>query len=688
MGASPLVLAAARIAYGVGLSIIPVHEDGSKAPAVAWTKYQTERADPEQVRDWDFGQRTGLGVVTGFADLTMLESDDAALVNRFKDLAQASGLGELIERISAGYEEETPSGGVHWFYRCSEVRGNTTLAKRPQPDGKRKALMQTRGRGGYVVVAPSHGKVHPSGKPYRLLRGGFATIATITPEEQVALWALARSLDECLRPEDIRSTLRPISPASGDRPGDLFNAVATWDDILTPHGWTFVFQRGGVGYWRRPGKSEGISATTNWGGYDYFYPFTSSTEFDEERGYTRFSVYAYLEHGGNFIEAARALKAQGYGAQGPRFTTAKLAGETVDVATPEAEVGDKDRAIAELRMRLVEAERRDQRRAEEWATLGQWLSKEDINPADRIIIYKLAAEHSWRKQQGEEEDGYTLLRLGETNRAARARVAKEVGTDAVADAAGYGLARACGLDAKTVSKGVKKYAEEWGILGRQERRGRAEDGTPRSDILVRLAADRVADVLVDLADFVPEKARNHGGKREPCPRCGSTRTRTVTYCGDCDLVLKETIRDDDEPADLAVAEAGNIPPTPVAVPAPQASYPPGEVTYSRTIDPPKAHTARAREDDAGGRGVRAHERHTTVGPDEERDDWDPYECNQLGCVRPVVIGSRWCGEHRKTHELRPPPASPRPAPESWPADVPPLRGEIRQTPNGPIERLL
>lgn len=625
---SSAVLTTARAASAAGISVIPINEDGSKSPAVAWKPYQTEQADADQMRRWDFGARNGLGVATGYGNLTMFEFDDGAMVGRFIELAQASGLGELVERISAGYDELTPSEGRHWFYICADTKGNTTLASRPQSDGKKKALIQTRGRGGYAIVAPSCGKVHPSGKPYQLQRGGFAQIATITPEEQDALWALARSLDQCLRPEDVRPTPRSTSPAQGDRPGDLFNAVSTWDDILTPHGWVFLFQRAGVGYWRRPGKNEGISATTNWGGYDYFYPFTSSTQFDEERGYTRFSVYAHLEHGGNFTEAARALKAQGYGAQGPRFTTAKLAGERVDVATPESEVDDKDLAIAELRARLIEAERDKQRIREDHSALGQWLAKEDINPTDRIIIYKLASEYAWRRQQGEEIDGYTLIRIGETDRKARARAAKEQGEEAAASAIGYGLAQACGLDAKTVSKGIKKYSEPdpvenpegWGILGRQERRGRSEDGTPRSDVLIRLAASRVADVLVDLMPFSPETPRNHGGKREACPRCSSLRRRTVVTCADCGLEFSDKV---DGPDELATDAAGNVPPTPI------------DELAATTPEPSYAPLAHVNEDEA-----------------DDLDTWDPNFCNHLDqqgrqCTNRLDpgLGKRYCWEH-------------------------------------------
>ena len=79
------------------------------------------------------------------------------------------------------------------------------------------------------------------------------------------------------------------------------------------HGWTNVYTRDGTTYWRRPGKDIGISATTNFGGADLLYVFSSSTEFEAEKSYTRFGAYAVLNHGGDFHAAARALAQQGYG---------------------------------------------------------------------------------------------------------------------------------------------------------------------------------------------------------------------------------------------------------------------------------------------------------------------------------------------------------------------------------------
>jgi putative DNA primase/helicase len=104
------------------------------------------------------------------------------------------------------------------------------------------------------------------------------------------------------------------------RPGDDFDARADWADILEPHGWTW----NGPGsdsadHWCRPGKASGTSATTNFAGSDLLYVFSSNADpFEQDTAYTKFCAYTLLEHSGDFTAAARALRAQGYGAAGSR----------------------------------------------------------------------------------------------------------------------------------------------------------------------------------------------------------------------------------------------------------------------------------------------------------------------------------------------------------------------------------
>jgi hypothetical protein len=69
------------------------------------------------------------------------------------------------------------------------------------PNDKVKTLIETRGQGGFIILAPSHGPIHPSGQPYVLLQDGFETIATITPEERRSLFELARTFDQMPKPQ-------------------------------------------------------------------------------------------------------------------------------------------------------------------------------------------------------------------------------------------------------------------------------------------------------------------------------------------------------------------------------------------------------------------------------------------------------------------------------------------------------
>lgn len=347
-------LHAALTLHAAGCSVVAVRADGSKHPRGTWKRYQKERADESAVRGWFTNGHPGVGIVCGAVSqhLEMLELEgraiDEGILDQLIEILEASGLGELWQRINTGWLERSPSGGLHFHYRVdgAPVPGNTKLASRlaredELTDDERKLLaekphkkilrgwIETRGEGGFVVTAPSHGTVHPTGKPYELLAGGPNTCPTITADEHQALHDICRMLDTL--PSDDVAKAEPGAvdqeqeaflfgqapeAEGGTKPGDDFENKTDWKGILTPHGWHLAHTHGRTRYWRRPGKDRGVSATT---GYkddrDRLYVFSSSTEFDTETPYTKFGAYALLEHGGDYSTAAKELHRRGFGSR-------------------------------------------------------------------------------------------------------------------------------------------------------------------------------------------------------------------------------------------------------------------------------------------------------------------------------------------------------------------------------------
>lgn len=318
----PDTLTAALAWHTAGASVVRVALDGTKRPLGDWKSAQTVRATEQQIRTWFADGHPALGIVMGAVSggLEMLEFEGRAVTDglpqRFNEIAEASGLGDVWATVKSGYCERTPSGGYHLIYRVADgpVNGNTKLARAAD----KTIQVETRGEGGQSVVAPSHGPAHPTGQPWTMLAGGPDTIATIDSDHRDALFDIARMLDETPEPEQPAVPApRATRPDDGSTsPGDDYEARTSWDEILDPLGWTRIFTQGRTTYWRRPGKRLGVSATTGRDpARDRLYVFTSSTEFEPEKPYTKFGAYALLHHGGDYSGAARELRRRGYGSR-------------------------------------------------------------------------------------------------------------------------------------------------------------------------------------------------------------------------------------------------------------------------------------------------------------------------------------------------------------------------------------
>ncbi len=313
--------------YEAGCSVVPIAKGGKKNPTREWTTLQRMRLTRAEVDNyWRGDEPYGVALICGAVsnNLEMLELEAAATtreaMTKIHNACIAHGIDWLWDDLNLrGYVEWTPSGGLHYIYRMpGEIPGNTKIAC----DADDKTLSETRGEGGYVIVAPTAGYCHPSGETWEALNGrGPDDILNIGREHRDVLHAaIAEALDErpapAPRPER-RQDLVQRDP-SILRPGDDFNARAEWSDILEPEGWTVGEYRGQETLWVRPGKSrrDGHSASTGYAGdADRLYVWSTSAGLPHETPLTKFYVYTHYVHGGDWTAATRELSRLGYGAR-------------------------------------------------------------------------------------------------------------------------------------------------------------------------------------------------------------------------------------------------------------------------------------------------------------------------------------------------------------------------------------
>lgn len=340
---TPGLRAVARELHDAGLCVLPVRADGTKAPDVrSWIQYKVNRSTPADHDQWfGDGKRTGIGVVTGAVsgNIELIEFEGLAvqegILDALTELANDSGLGDLWQAVTTGWADRSPSGGVHYkvVVKGRPAAANKKLARRLAredeytPEERQRVaekpgtkivrvLIETRGEGGFVVIAPSHGPTHPSGNPYVRLAGGPTTMAVVEPEDLDAVYALCQAFDAMPMDEAPRTAPRPAPPRPDGslRPGDDFEARVDWADILRG-----VFKplntRGSETYWGWADGVGGVKATTGKDEHDRLFVFATGSEFQSEVPYSKFGAYALLNHGGDHKAAARELARKGYGSR-------------------------------------------------------------------------------------------------------------------------------------------------------------------------------------------------------------------------------------------------------------------------------------------------------------------------------------------------------------------------------------
>jgi putative DNA primase/helicase len=330
-----------------GVSVVPILPGTKKKPSMDWKALQSTPLTAGQVeRFWGPGQRLGVaaicGKVSGNLELTELEADAASGADLDKIGAECRlrGIEDLWNSLlSVGYSEWSPSGGIHFLYRVidHDVPGNTKLAMRLAADnelteeeqklrqrnpGQRiwRTRAETRGEGGYVVVAPTPGFCHETGQPWEVMAGKIGVLSELTwVQRQTLHLAITAALDQAppAPPVEPRREVAVVTPPRELRPGDDWELRHDWDEPwFTDQGWTVSHRVGSETFWVRPGKHarDGHSASTGYNGdKDRLYVWSTSAGLPTEAPLTKFFIYAHYHHSGDMARASSALRRQGFG---------------------------------------------------------------------------------------------------------------------------------------------------------------------------------------------------------------------------------------------------------------------------------------------------------------------------------------------------------------------------------------
>jgi len=304
--------------YYLKNEISVIATDHNKRALYPWKTYQKVRLNQADMVQQFANERTkGIAVICGAVSggLEVIDID-----------AKNDLTGTLIDRIWAAIDEHDPtlrailytvstkSAGVHIYYRCELVEGNTKLASRHTTDEERtrnplekvKVLIETRGEAGYVIAPPTPGYT----------RTGPIDIPIFTLDQRDTLLSIMRSFNEVT--EAVRPPRVAQSEKFAKKPWDDYNERGDHHALLEAHGWVYTGSRGDNQYYRRPGKDEGISASWH-ADKRVFYCFTSSSQFEPGKGYNLSAVHAILAHNGDFTASAKALADAGYGEQAHNY---------------------------------------------------------------------------------------------------------------------------------------------------------------------------------------------------------------------------------------------------------------------------------------------------------------------------------------------------------------------------------
>jgi hypothetical protein len=306
-----------------GYSVIPVNSE--KNPAISvWIQFQRRPMTPEEC-ELHFKDVWGIALLMGTdKKLTALDLDLKYSLDKFFLGNYKKKLGKKL--LSQFYVQSTKNKGMHFVFSSDKIENNMKLASREtSPEEKNEvyvdnyenlrtrgkalkiamhykslAFLETRGEGGYIVMAPSPGYESIYGK-----------IGHLSSEDYDEIMTISRSFNEF---SELNKDYKIEKYRNSDvNPFEEFIQRGDILSILYDNGWEEIRETGNYIRLKRAGNPSSKSSAL----YDkvtkVFTVFSTSTNFEPNRGYSAASVFVELEAEGDTELAYKLLVNKGFG---------------------------------------------------------------------------------------------------------------------------------------------------------------------------------------------------------------------------------------------------------------------------------------------------------------------------------------------------------------------------------------
>ena len=287
-----------------------------KAAIHKWTSYQQCRNSQQELssqlnRSEAYGIAIVCGTISGNIEVIDIDEKNAlqgAMFEEFLQLLQVKNP-EILPKLAIA---KTKNKGYHLIYVCASVGRSRPLARRcltvaeqqQSPKEKVKVLIETRGTDGYFVVFPTPG--------YRFTQKDLFHLTELSQAERDCLFEIARSFNT------YREPVFPLRKICVRAAGGVYGPFKAYNEsgdviaLLQRHGWIIVGNTPETTTFRRPGNTDHHSSGNFNHRLGWFSVFTTSSDFEVQKAYQPYAVFAVLECDGNFTKAKSRLIELGY----------------------------------------------------------------------------------------------------------------------------------------------------------------------------------------------------------------------------------------------------------------------------------------------------------------------------------------------------------------------------------------